>query len=36
MKMNGVCREDNFLTVVEKICCILSTLACFVANTAKT
>lgn len=35
VKMHGVCREVKFLTAVKKTRCILSTLACFAANTAK-
>lgn len=32
VKMCGVCREKNYLTVVKKMCCIPSTLAYFVVT----
>lgn len=33
MKMHSICREINFLATVKKVCCIVSTLACFTAST---
>jgi len=33
VKMHSICREMNFLATVKKVCCIVSTLACFTAST---